>query len=96
MLGKEEDLISIKVLMTPYLGSFHPRPQQGAYAAHTQDSSQLNIQCYECNEWGHYQSQCPRLARHVAVLNNNNSNSDCNPRNPQAGQTEGQGRGRST
>ena len=42
--------------------------QQGAHVARAQNSSQLNVRCYECNELGHYRNKCPKLANRVAEV----------------------------
>ena len=44
---------------------FQPRPR--VYATTGQGRSLANVQCYECNELGHYRSDCPHRGNHVAV-----------------------------
>ena len=49
----------------PPQSNFQPRPR--VYVANAPVSDLSNVQCFECNEWGHYRNTCPRLQHHTTT-----------------------------
>ena len=56
-------------------------PQQGAHIARAQNSCELNVRCFECNELGHYRNKCPRLANRLAAVTKTNPRNQADGRN---------------
>ena len=66
-----------------------PRPR--VYAANAPVRDLSNVQCFECHEWGHYRSTCPRLQHRTATATGTNPQ---NERNYQRFQQDNGNRGR--
>ena len=73
----------------PPQSNFQPRPR--VYAANAPVRDLSNVQCFECNEWGHYRNTCPRLQHHTTNPTGNNPR---NERNYQRFQEDNGNRGR--
>ena len=69
--------------------NFQPRPR--VYAANAPVRDLSNVQCFECHEWGHYRSTCPRLQHRTATATGTNPQ---NERNYQRFQQDNGNRGR--
>ncbi|MCO5612091.1 hypothetical protein L7F22_066353 [Adiantum nelumboides] len=72
--------------------------QHGTIAATTMEQIFPNVRCFECNQWGHYRTRCPRIqhsrilarvTRQPQIIQGNNLRGGSN-----GGHDRGRGRGR--